>query len=214
MIGGVSPLRWQLPAGVFAAGGVVMVLELVGPRLGAAAGDAGPRAWAAIIGATLLALAAGSWLGGRWADRAPHARHFFAILAAAAVLVAAVPFACGPLLRLSHVLGAGSGVPAVVVLLFVPLTLLGMAPPFAVRLAARELRSVGGIAGSMGATSTAGSLAGTLLAGFSPASEGAVPALLLGSAALLALLAASHAVAGRAPRTPALEGARNVPAAR
>jgi len=196
-------LRWQLPAGVFVAGGAVMVLELAGPRLGAAGGDAGPQAWAAIIGTTLLALAAGSWLGGRWADRAPHARRFFAILAAAGLLVAAVPLACAPLLRLSRAWGIESGIPAVALLLFAPLTLLGMAPPFAVRLAARQVNSVGGIAGRMGATSTVGSLAGTLLAGFSPASNGP-EMLLLGSAAMLALLAASHAVASREPRTPAL----------
>src|SRR5690606_13836904 len=55
---------------------------------------------------------------------------------------------------------------AAVVFFGVPLTLLGMVSPFAVRLGTEMLASLGATAGRLYAISTAGSLVGTLLSGF------------------------------------------------
>jgi MFS family permease len=162
---GAERPRWLLPASVFLAGAEVMVLELLGTRLVPHDGAPGDS-WSALIAVTLVSLAAGSWLGGRYSDRAPRVDVFFRLLAAAALLIAVVPFASAPVQALTASLPPRVAAFAAAGLLFlVPLTLLGMAPPFAVRLAARELGSVGRTAGRLGALSTAGSLAGTIVTG-------------------------------------------------
>jgi MFS family permease len=200
-------LRWLLPVSVFAAGGAVMVVELAGPRMVEPGRDAAASTWTAMIAVTLVALALGSWLGGRWADRAPEARRLFSILGAAALLVGLVPLASGPLAALTASMGARAGTLAAAGALFLlPLTLLGMIPPFAVRLATRHLDSLGGTAGRLGATSTLGSLAGTLLAGFVPVREDTLPLLLVGSAFVLVVLVLLHPLLRVARHRVAAEG--------
>jgi hypothetical protein len=73
-----------------------------------------------------------------------------------------------------------------------PITLLGMAYPFAVRLRTQGLDSVGATTGRFGAISTAGSLAGTLVAGFLPVSTHVVPPVLIGSCVALFLPGLIH----------------------
>src|SRR5262249_2607543 len=68
-----------------------------------------------------------------------------------------------------------------------PLTLLGMVSPFAVRLAADMVDTLGRTTGRLYAISTAGSLAGTLLTGFYLIPVFRVRTIFLGTAALLAL---------------------------
>jgi MFS family permease len=190
---GEAHLRWLLPASVFVAGGVVMILELVGPRLLSGSVEADSRSWAALVAVTLLALALGSWLGGKFADRDPSPASFFRILLLSVVLTVVLPMLCDPAIRLAGPLGPGGRVLAGAALVFLPpLTLLGMVPPFAVRLLARALDSVGATAGHLGATSTAGSLAGTLLAGFLPVSHPVGRALVLAGGASLLLLVLVH----------------------
>lgn len=126
--------------------------------------------WAAIIGLMLLYLTAGYVIGGRWADRDPRESTLFQITAWGAFLVGLVPFFSAPVLRFS-VLGFADydvgillgSLTGVLILFSLPITLLGMVSPFAIRLALQDIRHGGNTAGSIYAVSTLGSLVGTFL---------------------------------------------------
>ena len=126
--------------------------------------------WASIIGLMLLYLTVGYYIGGRWADRSPYPGTLYQITAWGGFLVGLVPFVARPVLSLS-VQGlaqfsvgvlAGSFI-GVLVLFSLPITLLGMVSPFAIRLALQDVKRGGDVAGSIYALSTLGSLVGTFL---------------------------------------------------
>lgn len=126
--------------------------------------------WANIIGLMLLYLSAGYFLGGRWADRSPYPRTFYSILIVAAFLTALVPLVARPVLRFAaeamlvlDAVVAGGSFLGVLVLFSAPVTLLGCASPFAIRLALNDPAQTGAIAGRIYAVSTLGSLVGTFL---------------------------------------------------
>ncbi len=155
---------------VFCAGAGAMATEICAARLLAPYYGASTVVWANVIGLVLASLAAGYWLGGRVADRRPSRRVLGAIVAAAAVGIAVLPFLARPFLDLSlrgiDELSAGVvvGSFAAALLLFAPpVVLLGMVSPFAVRLSVRELATAGAVAGRLYALSTAGSLLGTFV---------------------------------------------------
>jgi len=157
--------------------------------------------WANVIGLSLLALAAGSWIGGRWADaalaRGPvGGRQVFVALAAAAGLTG-VATAWGPTLlgalmpegvHSLHILPiAFQGSMAASLLLFgAPMALLGTAAPFLVRMAA-PTGHAGRTAGVVFAWTTVGGLLGCFVT---------APVLvpLLGSRGTLLLAGAALAV--------------------
>ncbi|HET8862809.1 MAG TPA: fused MFS/spermidine synthase, partial [Solirubrobacterales bacterium] len=127
--------------------------------------------WANTIGVVLVALSVGYWLGGRYADRHPHMRGLCFLVLAAAVLIAAVPFAARPFLGFSvdafdtvSVGGFAGSLFGVLVLVAVPVTLLGAASPWAVRLAVGDPARSGEVVGRLYAISTTGSLFGTMVA--------------------------------------------------
>jgi predicted membrane-bound spermidine synthase len=126
--------------------------------------------WASLIGLILLYLTVGYWLGGRVADRWPHPLVMLRLTGAAAVGVGLIPAISRPVLRLASlgldtfdagVLAGSMG--AILVLFAVPVTLLGCVSPYAVRLAIRDVRGSGEVAGRISALSTAGSIAGSFL---------------------------------------------------
>jgi predicted membrane-bound spermidine synthase len=55
---------------VFMTGASVMVIELLGTRLIAPFYGASLYVWTSLISVTMIALAIGYFVGGRWADRA------------------------------------------------------------------------------------------------------------------------------------------------
>jgi hypothetical protein len=86
------------------------------------------------------------------------------------VLIAVVPFAARPFLGFSvdafdtvSIGGFAGSLFGVLVLVAVPVTLLGAAAPWAVRLAVGEVASSGEVVGRLYAISTAGSLLGTMI---------------------------------------------------
>ena len=127
--------------------------------------------WANTIATVLVALSIGYFLGGRIADRNPTMAGLSRIVLGAAVLMAIVPFISGPFLRastkafedLSAGIFAGSLV-GVGVLIAVPVLLLGMISPYAVRLSVEHIEDAGRISGRLYAIGTVGSLTGTFLA--------------------------------------------------
>jgi spermidine synthase len=152
--------------GAASLGAEIAVARLLAPYFGAST-----IIWANTIATVLVALSAGYALGGRLADRAPHMSRLCQIVLAAAVLLGAVPFLSGPLLRVASTaigsLSAGAffgSLAAVLALVAVPVLLLGTVAPFAIRLSLERTQESGSVSGRLYALSTAGSLMGTFLA--------------------------------------------------
>src|SRR3954470_7571400 len=159
-----------LPLLVFAVGTGSLGAEIAAVRLLSPYFGASTIVWANTIGVVLVALSVGYWLGGRPADRHPPMRGLCLLALTAAVLLALVPFVADPLLSVGvdalDQVSAGAFVgslAAVLVLVAVPVLLLGAVSPYAIRLAVSKVEEAGTVAGRLYATSTAGSLLGTLL---------------------------------------------------
>ena len=126
--------------------------------------------WAVIIGLILIYLSVGYTIGGKWADRSPEFKTFFSILCWAALLIGLIPLASRPILRIASQafdemqvgVMAGSLI-SVLALFSLPVTLLGTASPFAVRIAIQKTEDAGKIAGRIYTVSTLGSFIGTFL---------------------------------------------------
>jgi spermidine synthase len=159
-----------LTALVFVVGAASLGVEIAAARLLAPYFGASTIVWANTIGVVLVALSVGYWFGGRYADRHPHLRGLCLLVLAASLLIAVVPFAARPFLGFSvdafetvSVGGFAGSLFGVLILVAVPVTLLGAAAPWAVRLAVAEMDRSGEVVGRLYAISTAGSLLGTML---------------------------------------------------
>jgi spermidine synthase len=126
--------------------------------------------WAAIIGLILIYLTVGYFVGGRWADKSPHPKTMFSVLAWAAFSLGVIPFIANPVLRAAARAFEGLEVGvllgsfvAVIVLFSIPITLLGTISPFAIRICVKDTATTGNVAGSIYAISTLGSFIGTFL---------------------------------------------------
>jgi spermidine synthase len=187
-----------LAALVFVVGAASLGAEIAAARLLAPYFGASTVVWANTIGVVLVALSVGYWFGGRFADRHPHMRGLCLLVLCAALLIAAVPFASRPFLGFSvdafdsvSLGGFAGSLFGVLVLVAVPVTLLGAAAPWAVRLAAPEVGHSGEVVGRLYATSTAGSLVGTMLAALLLIPLLGTQRTFLAFAAVLALVAAA-----------------------
>lgn len=155
---------------VFVSGMTTLAAELAAGRLIGNVFGTSNLVWASIIGLILIYLTLGYFLGGKLADRTPTPQAMYRILAWGAFTIAVVPFAAGPVLRsaagafeaLSVGIMAGSFI-AVLILFSVPITLLGMISPFAIRLSVDDTASAGQTSGQIYAVSTLGSFIGTFL---------------------------------------------------
>lgn len=163
-------MRIRVLSLVFLSGVVGMAIEMLAARLLAPYFGTSQVVWANLIGLILLYLCVGYFLGGRLADRYPSERALALLMLIAAVFMALIPFVSGPILQ-QGVIGlnqasvsilAGS-LESVLLLFFVPVTLLGMVPPFAIRLTMTELQKAGSSSGGIYMLSTLGSILGTFL---------------------------------------------------
>ncbi|PKN94948.1 MAG: spermine synthase [Chloroflexi bacterium HGW-Chloroflexi-6] len=126
--------------------------------------------WAVIIGLILVYFAVGYALGGRLADRSPQPKTFFSVIAWGGLTLSIVPLVAQPMLRYaslaSDALNFGvmaAAFLATLVLFSVPVTLLAMTSPFALRLLLEDPQRAGNISGNVSALSTAGSVLGAFL---------------------------------------------------
>lgn len=203
------PARAGLYPLVFLAGTGSMATEFCASRLLAPYFGDSTMVWANIIGLILASLSLGYWLGGRLADRRPSPLLLGGIVLAAAVFVAIVPFVAKPLLERGSTGIGDLAVGTVVgsffasVLLFAPpVVLLGMVTPFAIRLSLEKTGSAGGVAGTVFALSTVGSLVGTFVPALLTIPLIGTQRTLLGTSTLLA--ATSALTLGRRGLAPAL----------
>ena len=163
------PLAYRvLPVVVFAAGASSLAIEICATRLLAPYFGNSTVVWANVIGLILVYLSVGYWLGGRLADRHPTPRVLGAVLVAAALCTAALPFIAHPFLDLALRGFAAVSVGEVVgsffstLLLFsVPVSLLGMASPFALRLSITAVERAGRTSGRLSSLTTVGAIVGT-----------------------------------------------------
>lgn len=126
--------------------------------------------WAVIIGLILIYLTAGYFIGGKWADKSPYPKTMYAILAWGAFTLGVVPYVANPVLRAaadafdSLQVGVLAGAFVGVLVLFtVPVTLLGMISPFAIRICMDDASHAGNVAGTIYGVSTIGSFLGSFL---------------------------------------------------
>ena len=166
-----SSTRVPLVLGLtFFSGMSILAVEITASRLLAPFFGTSTTIWAVVIGLTLLYLSIGYWIGGQLADRSPRESTLTHIIALAAFLTGLVPFIAGPILEVSSAaisnlsggLFLGSFV-GVLLLFSVPLTMLGMVSPFAIRLVTVDIQHAGRRAGQVYAVSTFGSIAGAFL---------------------------------------------------
>ncbi len=186
---------------VFGAGAVLMALEIVGSRVLAPSFGSSVYVWGSLISIFLAALSLGYYLGGRAADRWPRAGVLAGALGMAGLLILALPVVSPPVLEVFVTWDLGprtSPLLASIALFALPSVLLGTTSPFAVKLAATDLATVGNTAGLLYAISTAGSIAGTLLTAFVLIPAMGVRAILYTLGA--ALLVFAVLLASRTPR--------------
>lgn len=170
-------------------GAGTLVLEIVGTRVISPYYGSSLYCWSALITTTLVALAAGYGLGGRWADRTPSLTLFARLLCLAGMAVAVVPGLRMLVLQKTTPLGIQCGALVSALLLIAPaLVLLSALGPLAIKLATAAMASVGKTAGDIYAVSTFGSVVGAALAGFVLIPMVPLSKILLGLAALLLLL--------------------------
>ena len=126
--------------------------------------------WAAIIGLILVYLAVGYSIGGRWADRSPRAGTMYAIMAWGGFTLGLVPFVAQPVLvaaatatdQLNLGIMAGAFI-STLILFSIPVTLLAMISPFAIRISLENASQAGNVAGRLYSISTIGSVLGAFL---------------------------------------------------
>ncbi len=148
-------------------GGLVMVIEITGARIIAPYFGVGLFVWTSLISVTLLALAAGYWVGGVLADRRQSAPTLYALIGLAGLYVVLTPWLRTPVLTLCVPMGLRTGAFVSAAILFgPPLFLLGAVSPLAVRLASSKLENLGRTVGLLYAVSTAGSFFGSVISGF------------------------------------------------
>src|SRR5882762_9058280 len=158
-----SPVVIYLVA--FVTGAIVMSVEMLGSRYLNPYFGSGIYTWASLISTVLIALTAGYFLGGTLADRTASPVVLALTVIAGSVYLLALPGFAQAILEwvLAGVddIRAGSLISALA-LMFVPVALLGMYSPFAIRLLLRSAQSSGRVSGAVYGVSTAGSIVGTL----------------------------------------------------
>jgi spermidine synthase len=164
---GFSPKKYYIYLTVFITGAAILILEILGTRIIAPYYGTTLFVWSALIGVTLLALTAGYFLGGWLSDRRPGFEVMYLVIFAASAAIFAVPFISPGVLEATNSMGPRAGALLSAAALFsVPLLLLGMVSPYAVRLSLGEILSAGMTAGSLYAVSTVGSFIGAIVTGF------------------------------------------------
>jgi spermidine synthase len=149
----------------FISGAIVMSFEMLGSRYLNPYFGNGIYTWAALISTVLAALAVGYFLGGFLGDRTVSASVLGVIIGVGSLYLLVLPsFAAtilGFVLDSIDDVRLGSLCSALAIM-FVPVMLLGIYTPFAIRLVLRAAQHSGTVSGAVYGISTAGSIVGTL----------------------------------------------------
>ncbi len=163
-------MRRYIAFTVFVSGMTTLAAEFGASRLLQMRFGSVNLVWAVIIGLILIYFAAGYFIGGKQADKSPHPESMFTFLAWGGASLGLIPIIAQPIL-----LAAASAMDALnlgviaasflaTLLLFsIPVTLLAMTSPFAIRITLREAAQAGNVSGNLYALSTVGSVLGAFL---------------------------------------------------
>lgn len=152
---------------IFITGAVILVIEILGTRILAPFYGSTIFVWSSLISITLAFLALGYFLGGKIVDKKPDINLLYWIIFIAGIAILIIPKIDKFVLLKTDFLGLRFGPLISSFILFsIPLFLLGMVSPFAVRIKTKIVDKVGVTAGNLYAISTLGCLAGGLLTGF------------------------------------------------
>jgi spermidine synthase len=154
---------------VFVCGAVLLGLEIVGSRVLAPYFGSSIFVWGSLISTFLAGLTIGYSLGGFLADRRPRLLAMAVLILIAGVLVVILPVVHPMVNR--FIAGVDFGprlnpLLATLCLFFLPSVFMGTVSPYAIKLAASSLATIGNTAGLIYAISTAGSIVGALLTAF------------------------------------------------
>jgi spermidine synthase len=154
---------------VFVSGGVLMALEIVGSRILAPYFGSSIFVWGSLISTVLAALSIGYYWGGVLSQRNPELFKLGWLTLIPGVMILLLP-EFYPALN-QEIARVDFGVRwnpflASMAYFFIPGVFLGTVSPYAVRLDAKSLGTVGSTAGILYAISTCGSIVGTLATAF------------------------------------------------
>lgn len=162
-------LKYVLEFAVFICGAVVMIFELVGSRVIGPFLGTSLFVWTSLIGIILASLSLGYYLGGKQADKNASMSRLARIILLAAICIA-ISIGIKDVLLLFLQKNVGEiRIASVIasIVLFMPASVyLGMVSPYAAKLKLSSLENTGRTIGNLYALSTAGSIFGTLFAGF------------------------------------------------
>ncbi len=167
-------MKHFLKLSVFICGMATMAIEMTASRMIGNVFSAANLVWAGIIGSILLFLAAGNWLGGKVSSRFKDNKTLFLIILIAGISCSLIPVAARPLLNLSSKAMDQLQFSSILLffilillLLFIPMTNLGMITPLALSLSKKdpgsEASNDNNESGKILALSTIGSFFGTFL---------------------------------------------------
>src|SRR5436305_6837035 len=167
---GSGLVKYFLVMLVFISGMTSLALEMCASRLLGAYFGTSLYIWASLIGLILVYLTVGYFIGGRLADRYPSEEALCTITAMAALSTSILPFVSQSILTWS-ITGLAqvsvsiflSSLLGTILLFSVPVTLLGLVSPFAIRLTTKDIGKSGSVSGSLYAISTFGSILGAFL---------------------------------------------------
>ncbi|MFJ7262934.1 fused MFS/spermidine synthase [Streptomyces globosus] len=182
-----TPPRGRLGPGaafalVFGSSAAVLVVEIVALRLLAPYLGLTLETSTLVIGIALTAIAAGSWLGGRLADRVDPRRLVGPALGVSGVVVALTP----ALLRTTAERAPAALLLTASLTILVPGALLSAVTPIVTKLRLTSLAETGTVVGRLSGAGTFGAIVGTVLTGFVLVSRLPVSGILIGLGTLLA----------------------------
>jgi spermidine synthase len=168
---------------VFGSSGAVLVVEIVSLRLLAPYFGLTLEMSTLVIGLALAAIAAGAWLGGRWADEHDPRLRLGLLLGVSGAVVAATPFA---LRGVGGIEGAALVPIVATATIVVPGALLSAVTPMVTKLRLASLDETGTVVGRLSGIATVGAIVGTVVTGFFLISVVPVTWIMVGLGALLA----------------------------
>ncbi len=184
---------WVLPNfTVFVSSLCIMVVELVAGRLIARYVGSSLYTWTSVIGIVLAGIAAGNYLGGRLADRyrpSEALASLFLVASATCLLVPMLNVRAGNWMMLRDQEWVLRIFGHVLLVFFLPSTLLGTIGPVAAKMALDLGRETGRTVGSVYSWGAVGSIFGTFLTGYYLIAEIGTVAVLLSVAAILLAMA-------------------------
>lgn len=193
-----ASLRGYFYATATLTGAVVLVIEILGAKMLTPWFGSSLFVWTAQIAITLLALAAGYYLGGWAADRFRRPGLVYLGLVVAAAYLAFTVLVRSRLASACLDLGLAFGsMVASFALFFVPLTLLAAVGPYFIRLLAASVEGVGRVVGRLSALGTLGSVLGVVVTSYVLIPYVGDSRSMLGTAACLLLAAVGYLVGWR-----------------